>query len=160
MYKEMSHRSKALLVKQNPSREKMGSYEYYSLEEPGVNYPKFCRAKVDGHKVEVVLDLNEMDMANLGCMKISLDEKYVAYTLDTEGKEEYCGYIREIKSGKVQKLNGLVHGVEWAGMDVPVLYYTVPDDYLRPCKVYRHQLNTQMHELVSERWCVLCKSIL
>ena len=130
---------------------KYGDYLYYARTEQGKNYRIHCRKlKSMEAKEEVILDENELSAGkeyfNLGCLKISGDQRMLAYTMDFTGGEKYELHIVDLVTGNVvDKLADISNSVEWGG-DVETIFYNELDDTLRPYTVTRHVVGTQQSQ--------------
>lgn len=70
---------------------------------------------------------------HIGTCRISLDHKFLAYTLDISGNESFTLQVKDLHSGHVMpnsKVEGVV-SLAWAG-DSSCLLYTVCDATQRP----------------------------
>lgn len=123
-----------------------GDYLYYTRIASGQNYPVYCRRK--GHMQapeEILLDLNLEAQGKpflaLGVYKVSPDGKYLAYSLDTSGAENFTLYIKNLQTGQVlpETIPNTYYSVEWAA-DSHTLFYNVIDAANRPYRIYRHTL--------------------
>jgi oligopeptidase B len=127
---------------------KYGDYLYYARTVQGKNYRIHCRKlKSLEAKEEVILDENELSVGNeyfnLGCLKISRDQRLLAYTMDFTGGEKYDLHIVDLVTGNtIDKLVGISNGVEW-GSDAASVFYAELDDILRPYTVTRHIIGNQ-----------------
>ncbi|OQS00525.1 serine protease family S09A [Thraustotheca clavata] len=119
--------------------ERIGDHLYYLKQIPRQNYPVYCRQHAMTKQEEVLLDPNIVDCGQVTAFKVSPDGKYLAYTTDQHGNEQYEAYIKDLRSQKTRLVHDNVRSIEWNMANG--LYYTVPDEYYRPCQVYRHQLN-------------------
>jgi len=74
---------------------------------------------------------------------VSPDDRLLAYSVDTSGGERYVTRFREIDTGRDLDDEILVsyYGAAWSS-DSKHLFYTVPDDLMRPYQVWRHRLGT------------------
>ncbi|KAH9088763.1 hypothetical protein Ae201684P_012977 [Aphanomyces euteiches] len=119
--------------------EQIGEYMYYLKTVPRMNFPIYCRQHIlHSGKEEVVLNPNDMEhFGQIGVFKVSPDGNFIAYTVDMSGDELYNAFIKEIRSSRVSKINNYVRSIDWD--QVGSLYYTVPDDFHRPNRVYRHR---------------------
>lgn len=124
---------------------KLKNYWYYSRDEKGYQYPKYCRkyASLDNNE-DVYLDVNELaegrEYLQIGSLKISPDENMLAYLADYSGAEEYKLYIKDLKSGELlaDSLDN-VDDICWANDNQTVFYCTL-DESGRTDKVWRHVL--------------------
>ncbi|URE22108.1 BSD [Musa troglodytarum] len=138
--------------------EHWGPWSYYQYIPEGREYPVLCRRlrHPDGyakallnymrgcHREEILLDWNEIaeqfgmleiyaGYVHIGTCRISLDHKFLAYTLDISGNESFTLQVKDLHSGHVipnSKVEGVV-SLAWAG-DSSCLLYTVCDATQRP----------------------------
>lgn len=104
----------------------------------------------------VVLDQNELaaghDYFALGGFEVSPDARLLAYSTDTDGSERFTLRFKDLESGA--DLSGVVegtyYGLAWAA-DNTTVFYTRPDEAMRPYQLWRHRLGTDPAEDV----CVL-----
>lgn len=124
-----------------------GEHLYYRRAEAGKQYDLYCRKKGSDGPEEVLLDLNayaqEHDYVDLGAYEISPDVRWLAYTLDTTGREKYTLYFYDLQNGCVieETVTNCYMRVQWAA-DSRTIFYTKLDRSLRPYRLYRHQLGT------------------
>ncbi|KAL8160133.1 hypothetical protein V2J09_001670 [Rumex salicifolius] len=141
-----------------------GSYYYYERMLEGKEYVQHCRRRVhdeaaplsvhdtmavgaDAPNEHVILDENikaqEHGYYEVGCFKLSPDNRLVVYAEDTKGDEIYTVYVIDAESlepvGK--PLVGVTSYIEWAG-NGDLLYITM-DEILRPDKVWLHNIGTE-----------------
>lgn len=145
LYKEMLGR-----IKENDSSvpEQIGNYFYYTRTEAGKQYKIHCRkyGTVDAAE-EIILDPNQLYAGSsyfaIGAFKISPNNKYLAYTTDTDGSESYTVNIKNLQSGELlkDKITNAFETLEWANNN-ETIYYTVLDNAKRPFQAYRHKLGT------------------
>ncbi|MFN8576600.1 MAG: S9 family peptidase [Candidatus Sericytochromatia bacterium] len=129
--------------------EKLGEYYYYSRTEEGKQYRIHCRKKENSNE-EILLDLNEIgkgfDYISLGAYRVSQDNNYLAYSIDTDGSESYTLKIKDLKTG--QHLKDEIKdssSVEWTN-DNKTILYSVLDEAKRPYKAFRHNLGEELVE--------------
>jgi len=84
-------------------------YYYYSETQKGKAYPVHYRYKnVPGAAKEVVLDENQLAKGKaffaLGVYAISPDQRYLAYSTDVKGDENYTLYLKDLDSGQTKSL--------------------------------------------------------
>ncbi len=146
LFKEMVSR-----IKESDSTvpEKVGSYYYYSRTEPGKQYRIYCRKYGTLDAVEeIILDCNELaagkDYFALGVFKISPNQKYLAYSADTNGSETYTLFIKNLQTGQMLKeqISNTYDTAEWSN-DNQNIFYTVLDSAARPFQVFRHKIGTE-----------------
>jgi oligopeptidase B len=127
-----------------PERE--GAYFYYRRYDKGAQYPIYCRKyqSLDA-KEEVILDANVLAQGNtyfqLGVCENSPDHRYLAYSVDVDGSEEFVLRIKDLATGELlpEQISRTYYSLEWAN-DSRVFFYTVLDEHHRPVFVYRHRL--------------------
>lgn len=126
-----------------------GDYWYATRTEEGKAYAIRLRMRGGPNgPIELVLDENEEaegeDYFRLGNLVVSSDQRFVAYSTDTNGAESYTTRIREISSQ--QDLSDVLmecrYGLAWSS-DGSYLFYTVADEALRPFQVWRHEIGTE-----------------
>ena len=78
--------------------------------------------------------------------KVSPDQRYLAYAVDTAGNELYTVVIKDLHTGTVlrEAISGTWTDVEWAN-DNQTIFYTVLDAARRPSKLFRHRLGSDPH---------------
>ena len=136
-----------------PYRE--GQYDYYSRTEQGKDYAILCRRRLDPGAAEAItLDLNAMahghDFFALGAYDVSMDANLLAFSTDVSGFREYTLQVKDLRSGDVLPLRvEKARSVTWAN-DSRTLFYVREDEAKRACRLYRHVLGTDAHELVYE----------
>jgi len=145
LYNEMVRRIKE--TDQDPAYPD-GEYFYYTRTEKGAQYPIYCRKKgsTDARE-EIYFDQNEMSKGyryyRTAQMEVSPDGNLLAFSVDTNGSENYILNVKNLKDGtilsdKVENTQSLT----WA-MDNKTIFYTVEDSAKRPYRVYRHSLGTK-----------------
>lgn len=127
-----------------------GPWWYASRTEAGRPYRIWVRMRgaPDG-PLEVLLDENELaaghEYFRLGSYDVAPDHALVAYGVDFDGSERYELRIRV--AGTPEELPDRIPvtagGTAWAG---PWLFYTVPDEAMRPHQVWRHRVGTDPAE--------------
>lgn len=121
-----------------------GPWEYRVRTEEGLQYPCHVRQRRgDPESEEVLLDENEAargtDYFAVGDLVVSPDHRFLAYTTDTEGNEEYDLTVvdlrtREIIDSNIRKLS---YGLVWAN-DCETLFMVFTDAARRPNRIVRH----------------------
>nr|XP_018685178.1 PREDICTED: uncharacterized protein LOC103996239 isoform X3 [Musa acuminata subsp. malaccensis] len=160
--------------------EHWGPWSYYQYIPEGREYPVLCRRlrHPDGyakalldymrgcHREEILLDWNEIaeqfGYVHIGTCRISLDHKFLAYTLDISGNESFTLQVKDLHSGHVipnSKVEGVV-SLAWAG-DSSCLLYTVCDATQRPYRVFSMELGSGLedHLLFTEKDMSCCVDI-
>ena len=137
-----------------------GPHEYFSRTREGLQYPVHCRRAAgtpglpDPDAVagtpageHVILDENvlagDSGYFSLGALSPSPDQTLLAYSTDYTGGEQYTLRVRDVETGTdlPDEVPDTYYGVAWAN-DGTTLFYTRPDDAMRPWQVWRHRLGT------------------
>lgn len=96
---------------------------------------------------QVLLDLNELaeghDFFSLGGSALTLDDRLLAWSVDTEGDERYTIRVKQVADGTVldDVVEGVLGGATWHP-DGQSFYYTTIDDAWRADKIWRHRIGT------------------
>jgi oligopeptidase B len=137
-----------------------GEWEYFSRTIEGRQYPIHCRrpARTPGlpdpdaqpgtEPGEIVI-VDENDLADgheyfaLGGFSPSPRQDWLAYSVDTSGAERYELRFRSLETGEdlPETVPDVYYGIAWASDDRTV-FYTRPDDAMRPWQVWRHTIGT------------------
>jgi oligopeptidase B len=131
--------------------ERVDEYFYYSRTEAGGQYPIFCRRHGEHGEEEILLDQNPLAAGHgyfrLGARAVSPDHRFLAYSVDTSGAEEFTLYIKDLATGQLfaENIVNTSHGVAWAN-DSRTVFYIVLDEAHRPCRLYRHLIGTNPSE--------------
>src|SRR5262249_50899023 len=106
-----------------------------------------ARVTYDGPGSRVVLDENDLargsDYFDIGLLKVSPDERVLAYSVDTTGDEVYGLRFRDLTTGL--DLPDLIERSYFTGAwssDSSPFFYTVHNEKSRPYLVWRHRLGT------------------
>jgi oligopeptidase B len=125
-----------------------GPFRYYSRSVEGLQYPIYCRhPEEDTPAEQVLLDQNALaaghEYCAIGGLETSPDHTLMAWSLDTEGDEEYVLRVRDLTTGedRPEAIPRTSYGLAWAN-DNRTVFYTVLDDAQRPWQVWRHALGT------------------
>jgi len=125
-------------------------YKYYTRFETGGEYPVYCRQDIDENSTEqIMLDGNEMAKShhffNLGSWEISHNNQILAYSVDTVSRRKYTIYFKDLKTGEVfeENIKNTSGNISWAN-DNKTIFYTVKDETLRPYRIYKHILGTDV----------------
>lgn len=131
---------KKLVPKEDRSvPERVGEWEYYTRFPPGANLPMYCRRRCTstGNKEhspeEVVLDQNTLVSAGEYChvevLKMSLDHRWLAFTLDRTGDERFTLHFKDLSNGQLLKTSiPDVVNVEWVQSNESTLNIHDDDD--------------------------------
>ncbi|WP_237390270.1 S9 family peptidase [Fulvivirga sediminis] len=133
-------------------------YWYYTRFEEGQEYPVFCRKKgsLDNDE-EVMLNVNIMaeghDFYQVGGINVSLDNKLLAYGVDSVGRRQYTIHVKNLETGVIMEtaISNTTGGSTWAN-DNKTLFYTKKDPAtLRSNQIFKHKLASNTNdELIYE----------
>jgi len=126
-------------------------YYYYTRYEEGKEYPIYCRKKGNlGAEEEILLNVNKMaegyDFFHVAGFTVSYDNNLIAYGVDTVSRRKYTIYFKNLKTGEVLKdqIPVTSGSAAWAN-DNKTVFYTIKDDEtLRPYKVMKHVLGSDV----------------
>jgi oligopeptidase B len=128
--------------------EAIDGWLYYRRTEAGRQYGIFCRRRnADDAPEEVLLDLNQVAAGHaycrLGAREISPDHRYLAYSVDLSGSEQFELRIKDLATGALlaDRIPNTSRSVAWAS-DSRTVFYVTLDAARRPCAAYRHRLGT------------------
>jgi oligopeptidase B len=152
-----------------------GPWSYYSRTVEGRQYAIHCRrpAQPTGEPgpaegdpgEEILLDENELaaghEYFSLGGLAVSPDHRLMAFAVDTTGGERHRLRVRDLTTGTElpDQVEDVYYGLAWAN-DGATLFYTRPDDAMRPSQLWRHAVGTApeadvlVHEEPDERFYV------
>ena len=127
---------------------RLGEFYYYSRTEKGKQYSIHCRkaGSVEADE-EILLDLNILaeghDYLRLGVFRMSPDQRLLAYSLDTDGAEDYTIQFKDLSTGELlpDRIKGTAYSAVWAE-DNETLFYTTRDEAKRSYRLFRHKLGT------------------
>ena len=132
-----------------------GPWEYFERSFSDQPYVKHLRrywdAGVGAGAEEVVLDENALAVGHeffeVGSYEISPDHRLLAYALDTNGGEVYELRIRDLETSEdlPDEIPNLYYGVAWS-KDSRWIFYTRPDEAVRPYQVWRHEIGSSSSE--------------
>jgi len=132
---------------------KENGYFYYSRYEEGKEYPIFCRKKETLEATEeILLNVNEMakgyDYYQVSGLSISLNNKYLAYGVDTVSRRIYTIYFKNLETGELFDvvIPGTTGSVAWANDNSTFFYTTKDEQTLRSDKIFRRKLGSQLSE--------------
>lgn len=124
-----------------PPAFRVGPFEYFQKSEAGQLHSKWWRRRVTGDAVELVFDPNELDGAQvfyrLGVFEPSDDGRYLAFSFDLIGNENYELRVREMETGR-DVWQGSTRAVmaAWAADGHTIFFTRERPDLRRQC----HQL--------------------
>ena len=122
-------------------------YFYYTRNEEGKQYYKYCRKKgsLDA-KEEILLDVDAMAeghpyFAATG-FNVSEDNKLLAYGIDTVSRRQYIIHIKNLETGEIypDALHNTSGGSEWANDNKTLFYTENNQETLLTEKIKRHTL--------------------
>ncbi len=128
-------------------------YRYRKRYEKGADYPVHTRQKIlaiDAESAAEETILREAllaaghDYFALGGYSITLNNQYMAYTVDNLGRELYTVRFRDLETGLdlPETLVGTVSQVVWANDNQTIFYIKRNPETLLGDQVYRHTLGT------------------
>jgi len=124
-------------------------YYYYTRNEEGKQYYKYCRKKgsLDA-KEEMLLDVDAMAeghpyFAATG-FSVSEDNKLLAYGIDTVSRRQYIIHIKNLETGETypDAIHNTSGGSEWANDNKTLFYTEKNQETLLTEKIKRHTLGT------------------
>jgi oligopeptidase B len=125
---------------------KDGPFYYYTRFEEGGQYPIYCRKRLSLEaEEEIILDVNALaeglDYLQIGVCRNSPDHRFLVYSTDADGAEEYVLHIKDMESGRVldEKIEQTYYSLAWSG-DSCTFFYSKLNEFHRPVKVYRHRI--------------------
>ncbi|RDH43499.1 S9 family peptidase [Zooshikella ganghwensis] len=125
-----------------------GPYQYYSESRQGSEYAFYYR-QYKQQPPELLLDGNQVaasyDYCEIGSLAISPDHKFLVYSIDTAGDEQYQLIIKNLST---QEEITLPHShtsgdVTWT-MDAKGFYYTTLNHLHRTDRLFYHSLGSNM----------------
>ncbi|MGO9910745.1 MAG: S9 family peptidase [Acidimicrobiales bacterium] len=139
-----------------------GEWAYYVRTVDGKQHAITCRRPRDAAEPSpdvtiedadeiIVLDENELaeghEYLEVGDTALSPDQKLLAYATDTTGGEVMTLRIRDLETGEDldDVIEGAYYGIAFAA-DNATVFYTRPDETLRPYQVWRHRIGTPTSE--------------
>ncbi|MER8887289.1 S9 family peptidase [Mesorhizobium sp. M0816] len=123
-----------------PPALQVGPFEYFQRHEPGLAHPSWWRRPIGGDPAELVIDPNVLEGADvfylLGVFEPSDDGRYVAFSFDVIGNENYELRVRDMETGQdVWQGSKKVRRVAWAA-DGHTLFFSRE----RPSRQQCHEL--------------------
>jgi oligopeptidase B len=125
-------------------------YKYTTRYEQGKEYPVYCRQLIEENaKEEVLLNGNKMAEGlaffNIGGWEISHNNQIIAYSIDTVSRRKYTIHFKDLKTNKVyeESIKNTSGNIAWAN-DNKTIFYAVKDETLRPNRIYKHILGTDV----------------
>ena len=128
-------------------------YSYYSRFQEGDDYALYCRKKLEeGAEEEIMLNGPEMakgyDYFGIGSQSVSMNNKFMAFGLDTISRRRYTIYFKNLESGEMlkDKLSNTGGSAVWANDNKTVFYTTKDPQTLRQNKILKHVIGTNQSE--------------
>ncbi|WP_111707905.1 S9 family peptidase [Lutibacter citreus] len=132
---------------------KKNGYFYITRYELGNQYPIYTRKKKSlKAEEEILFNVNEMAKGysyyNLAGLSISLNNKYVAYGVDTVSRRQYTLQFKNLETGELfpEKIENTTGGATWSPDNKTVFYTQKNPTTLRSEKIFRHILGTDPSE--------------
>lgn len=131
---------------------------YISRTIEGLAYPIHCRGRSrDTADQTILLDENveagEHEYFAVGVFDLDKSHRFLAWSRDTDGSEQYTLLIRDLETGT--DLDDRIEGTSYAGVafsaDASHLFYVLNDEAMRPYRVMRHRVGTPQSDDV-EVW--------
>lgn len=126
-------------------------YYYARRYEKDNEYPIYMRGKKKSGDEEVILDQNELAVGHafhsLSGITVSPNNKLVLFGEDTLSRRIYNLRIKNLETGEflADQIPGTSGNAVWAN-DNKTIFYTIKDESLRPHKVYRHTIGTDIKD--------------
>ncbi len=139
-----------------------GGYYYYTRTEAEKQYDIYCRRPAansywlvesgqweDNTNEEILLNLNQIAADNgyrylgIGMFEVSPNHRVLAYTLDSNGSEDYVLYFKDLTTGNhlPEQIQHVGYTGEWAS-DNHTFFYAVEDEAKRSYQLFRHTLGS------------------
>ena len=120
-------------------------YFYYTRFEEGKEYPIYCRKQgtLDAEE-EVMINVNELAEPHpyyrVGSYDISLDNRWLAFTVDTVGRRQHTVLLKDLATGTTQKtgISNAGGDVVWAADNQTIFYTSIDPLTLRYDKILRY----------------------
>jgi oligopeptidase B len=127
-----------------------GPWWYVTSTTEGSSYPIHHRGPdaaraTDQTLLDENVEAHGHDYFDLGAFDVSLDHRFVAWSMDTAGDERYTLRIRDLTTGVDldDRLDDTANaGVAWSS-DGAWLFYVTADEQERPSTVWRHRIGTE-----------------
>jgi len=125
-------------------------YYYYTRFEEGKEYTLYCRKKGSLEaEEEIMLNVNDMaeghDYFSVAGPTVSSDKNLIAYGVDTVSRRKYTIQFKNLATGEIfqDKIPNTTGRAAWAN-DNKTVFYAFKDDTLRPFKIMKHVLGTDV----------------
>ncbi len=124
-----------------------GNYEYYFRTIEGLQHDIFCRRlKLKPDEEVILFNENEFseesDFFDIGTYALSLDQRWLAITVDTTGDEKYELWLKDLSTGLLKKdlLSDISPNVVFSKNNHD-LWYCCFDDAHRPYQVWCYDIH-------------------
>lgn len=131
---------------------KLQGYYYYNRFEEGGEYPIHCRKKGSLEaEEEILLNVNEMAKGysyyHVTGLSVSSDNNLISYGVDTVSRRKYTIHFKNLKTGEIlsDEIPNTTGRAAWAN-DNKTVFYATKDETLRPYKIMKHVLGTNVSE--------------
>jgi oligopeptidase B len=128
----------------------LNGYWYLTKYQKNKNYPIYLRRKSDlNSKDQILFDCNLLaegyEYFNLSNIKISPNNKFAAYSVDTLSRRLYTIRIKNLHTGEVlnDQIINTSGGFAWANDNKTLFYANRDSDTLRNDKILRHEIGTK-----------------
>lgn len=134
--------------------QKDGDYLYWSEFEEGAQYRKHYRKAVAGGDAELLIDENVLaeglEYFRLGAASISQNQRYLAYSTDTNGSERYTARIKDLQTGELlaDELTNLRGDLVWVAGDTALVYGPATEEW-RTLEAKLHVIGTPTEQDVT-----------
>ncbi len=125
-------------------------YFYYTRFEKGREYPIHCRRHGSMKAPEeVLLNVNEMaeghEYYNVTGLAVSPDNGTLAFGVDAVSRRRYTIHFKDLETGRIldDRIADTTGRTAWAG-DNRTVFYAVKDETLRPFRIARHAVGTNV----------------
>jgi len=148
LVKEMKSKSKP---HNELPKTKLNKYSYSIEKKKNDNYGRLFY--YDNSKKNLLIDWDKLSGKNdfflVGDYTISNNEKYLSYSIDLKGDRLFDLFIRDIKTGKTDKIVSNCSSSSVFSNDSSMIYYIKYDTVdLRPSKVYCYNIYTKKHSII------------
>ncbi len=138
---------------------KDNGYFYYTRYEEGKEYPIYCRKKETLEAPEeIILNVNDLaegrNYIKVIDLSISLDNRILAYGVDTLSRRKYDIYFKNLETGETynQVINNTTGKAVWANDNKTIFFTRREDETLRAYQIYKYEVGKESinEELVFE----------
>jgi len=124
-------------------------YYYYTRYETGQEYPIYCRKKgsLDAEE-EVLLDVNVLAEPHpyfrVGGFDVSLDNRLLAFTVDTVGRRRYTIMVKDLVGGDItpSAISEASGDVAWAADNATLFFTSIDPNTLRYERINRYHVHS------------------